>query len=160
MMNAVRGIVFSESGTIRCLTDLASFYSLRSSLVLLWGRIAILLQVRRARIRIVRVLFSSLTSISSIGMGAGGGFTQVHQDGHGTVDSGHSCLLGYNEVVILRRLPDCHKHNACRMVPSLKECTADEKAHNMLFRLPHDDGRKDAPAWPSDDTIEYWTNMG
>ena len=35
-------------------------------------------------------------------------FTHLHQDGHGTVDSGHQCLTGYNEVVMLRRLDEVH----------------------------------------------------
>jgi hypothetical protein len=30
---------------------------------------------------------------------------QVHQDSNGTVDSGHLCLTGYNEVVMIRRHP-------------------------------------------------------
>ena len=49
----------------------------------------------------------------------GGGLTQIHQDGHGTVDSGHSNLSGYNEVVMLRRLPECHKLNACALIQQL-----------------------------------------
>jgi hypothetical protein len=32
--------------------------------------------------------------------------------GYGTVDSGHLCLSGYNEVVMLRRLPKGHDVNA------------------------------------------------
>jgi hypothetical protein len=39
-------------------------------------------------------------------------FTHFHQDGHGTVDSGHLCLKGYNEVVMLRRLTERHKKHA------------------------------------------------
>ena len=31
-----------------------------------------------------------------------GSFTHFHQDGHGTVDSGHQCLRGRNEVVMLQ----------------------------------------------------------
>ena len=30
--------------------------------------------------------------------------THFHQDGHGTVDSGHLCLSGFNEVIMLRRV--------------------------------------------------------
>ena len=52
-------------------------------------------------------------------MNLGGRFTLIHQDGHGTVDSGHSNLSGYNEVVMLRRLPECHKLNACALIPQL-----------------------------------------
>lgn len=39
-------------------------------------------------------------------------FTHFHQDGHGTVDSGHLCISGYNEVVLLRRLTERHKKHA------------------------------------------------
>jgi hypothetical protein len=38
-----------------------------------------------------------------------GSFTTLHQDGNGTVDSGHQCLAGYNEVVMLLRMPESHK---------------------------------------------------
>lgn len=31
-------------------------------------------------------------------------WTQFHQDGNGTVDSGHQCLAGRNRVIMLRRL--------------------------------------------------------
>jgi hypothetical protein len=58
-----------------------------------------------------------------------GGFTSFHQDGHGTVDSGHTCLSGYNEVVMLRRLPEEHKVNAMDFLPA---------GHDALFGLPHD----------------------
>ena len=58
-----------------------------------------------------------------------GGFTSFHQDGHGTVDSGHSCLAGYNEVVMLRRLPDEHKRNAMDYLP---------EGHDALYEKPHD----------------------
>jgi len=33
-----------------------------------------------------------------------GSFTHFHQDGHGTVDSGHQCLRGANEVKLRLRL--------------------------------------------------------
>jgi hypothetical protein len=33
-----------------------------------------------------------------------GSYTDFHLDGFGTVDPGHLCLSGYNEVVMLRRL--------------------------------------------------------
>lgn len=36
----------------------------------------------------------------------------VHVLGFGTVDSGHLCLSGYNEVILLRRLPKGHDTNA------------------------------------------------
>ncbi len=35
-----------------------------------------------------------------------GSFTWFHQDGSGTVDSGHQSLGGLNEVVMFRRMPE------------------------------------------------------
>ena len=66
-----------------------------------------------------------------------GSFTSLHQDGFGTVDSGHQCLCGYNEVIMLRRLPEIHKHNAS----SILTCNASRKrAMNFdgVLGLPHD----------------------
>ena len=31
----------------------------------------------------------------------------------GTLDSGHFCLSGWNEVIMLKQLPDNHLKNAC-----------------------------------------------
>ena len=79
---------------------------------------------------------------------SGGGFTQLHQDGHGTVDSCHTNLCGYNEVVMLRRLPEGHKRMACMQVTSLtgtKSKNKKDQASNMLYGMPHDDGRSDKP---------------
>jgi hypothetical protein len=45
-----------------------------------------------------------------------GAFTWFHEDGHGTVDSGHQCLAGRNEVVMLRRMDEAHKAAALRML--------------------------------------------
>ena len=47
-----------------------------------------------------------------------GSFTHFHQDGHGTVDSGHQCLRGRNEVCICLRV--CAR--VCRGVPRLHRC--------------------------------------
>lgn len=64
----------------------------------------------------------------------------MHQDGHGTVDSGHTCLSGFNEVVMLRRLPEAHKINACREIPNLFGSPRNnEQARDVLYNLPHDD---------------------
>jgi hypothetical protein len=104
----------------------------------------------------------------------GGGYTQFHQDGHGTVDSGHSCLSGYNEVVMLRRLPECHKRQACQLIPSTSSIATTEQdpngafmdvacqnqAENVLYRLPHDDFRSDKLTWAQTSTIEEWNKLG
>ena len=90
----------------------------------------------------------------------GGGFTQTHQDGHGTVDSGHSNLSGYNEVVMLRRMPECHKLNACALIPQLgDDCNPTNQAVNMLYQLPHADGWNDSPQWPTTETIKSLENL-
>ena len=34
-----------------------------------------------------------------------GAITQLHQDAGGTMDSGHSVILGHNDVIMFRRLP-------------------------------------------------------
>jgi hypothetical protein len=109
----------------------------------------------------------------------GGGYTQFHQDGHGTVDSGHSCLTGYNEVIMLRRLPECHKQQACQLIPSVMvnhknnrsdnksqstkrdtNCPCQNQAEDILYRLPHDDFRDDKLIWPQTSTIEKWEKLG
>jgi hypothetical protein len=56
----------------------------------------------------------------------------MHNDGHGTVDSCHSNLHGYNEVVI-------------------------SLSSSKLWTLPHD--REDNAEWPSKSTIEQLKDM-
>lgn len=89
----------------------------------------------------------------------GGGYTQFHQDGHGTVDSGHSNLCGFNEVIMLRRLPEHHKINACKKIPLLSGNRTEEDAFKTLYKLPHDDGREESFSWPTNETIEEWKTM-
>jgi len=81
----------------------------------------------------------------------GGAYTHMHQDGHGTVDSGHCCLEGYNEVVMLRRLPERHKLHATTLLPNQGE-------YDALYTFPHGIGKK--PDWPTNDTIKAWQKMG
>lgn len=61
-----------------------------------------------------------------------GSFTAIHQDGFGTVDSGHLCLQGANEVVMLRRLPEVHKKNAMHLLYGITD-------YDPLHELPHGD---------------------
>ena len=70
-------------------------------------------------------------------------FTQFHQDGHGTVDSGHFCYRGYNEVVMLRRLPERHKHNALRLLQG-----SSSRSSSGLYGKPHDQVRTDSHMFP------------
>ena len=69
-----------------------------------------------------------------------GGFTHFHQDGHGTVDSGHFCLMGYNEVVMLRRLTERHKQHALWLLTRDRSRENDMSFYDGLYQLPHDDG--------------------
>ena len=62
-------------------------------------------------------------------------FTHFHQDGHGTVDSGHQCLSGYNEVIMLRRLTGQHKKHAIYLLNG-----KDPTYYDALYGLPHADG--------------------
>lgn len=69
-----------------------------------------------------------------------GSYTHFHQDGHGTVDSGHLCLRGYNEVVMLRRMDEIHKQHALHLL------TGSDRRRNPiyydgLYGLPHSDVR-------------------
>ena len=59
-----------------------------------------------------------------------GSITHFHQDGHGSVDSGHQCIQGYNEVVMLRRLPEIHKKNAMNILCGKLD-------YDALLGLPH-----------------------
>jgi hypothetical protein len=78
-------------------------------------------------------------------------FTQFHQDGFGTVDSGHLCLSGYNEIVILDRIPEEHKRNALDIFQNPKKNKGSRRFDGM-YGLPHCDG--DKPEWPTNDMIE------
>jgi len=59
-------------------------------------------------------------------------FTHFHQDGHGTVDSGHQCLQGYNEVVMIRRMPEIHKKHALHILHG-------KTTYNAFYSFPHGD---------------------
>eukprot|EP00571_Detonula_confervacea_P000867 CAMPEP_0172328380 /NCGR_PEP_ID=MMETSP1058-20130122/60322_1 /TAXON_ID=83371 /ORGANISM="Detonula confervacea, Strain CCMP 353" /LENGTH=2122 /DNA_ID=CAMNT_0013045493 /DNA_START=119 /DNA_END=6484 /DNA_ORIENTATION=+ len=81
-------------------------------------------------------------------------FTHFHQDGHGTVDSGHLCLSGYNEVVMLRRLTERHKCHAIQIL------TGTSDSHGALYGLPHRDGLETQLGWPSKEAIRQCEKMG
>mmetsp|Transcript_1622 Transcript_1622/g.2385 ORF Transcript_1622/g.2385 Transcript_1622/m.2385 type:complete len:1247 (+) Transcript_1622:125-3865(+) len=84
-------------------------------------------------------------------------FTHFHQDGHGTVDSGHLCLNGYNEVVMLRRLTERHKKHALMILTG----NLDRKNYfDGLYQVPHGDELGEKPAWPTKDKIEECRQMG
>lgn len=84
----------------------------------------------------------------------GGAFTHFHLDGHGTVDSGHYVVDGFNEVVILSRLPERHKFNAVDIMNNTLKSN-----YSPLYNLPHNDNNE-KPGWPTDATIDEWEKMG
>ena len=92
-------------------------------------------------------------------------FTQFHQDGHGTVDSGHTCLSGYNEVVMLRRMPEVHKLRALDILTmhstnkGSNKKNSPKKKYDALYGLPHGDGFTNRPDWPSCEVIYQWREM-
>jgi len=83
-------------------------------------------------------------------------FTAFHQDGHGTVDSGHVCLSGHNEVIMLRRMPEENKLHAMSILSGGKD---GDGSYNALYGLPHLDGFSHFPLWPTKDAIEKCEEM-
>jgi len=68
-------------------------------------------------------------------------YTHFHQDGHGTVDSGHACLAGYNEVVMLRRMSEHRKKHALHLLNCADRTKGKPFFANALYELPHSDTR-------------------
>jgi hypothetical protein len=84
-----------------------------------------------------------------------GTYTQTNQDGIGTVaDSGHTCLSGFNKVVMLRSMPHTRKAYACEIMPTLsgQMCT---NAEAIVFGKPHH-VTKDKLGWITMDAIGQW----
>lgn len=90
-------------------------------------------------------------------IGEPGAYTQLHQDGHGTVDSGHLALSGYNEVVMLRRLPERHKAEANKLLPNATDKKGNT-VYDSMYGLPHDQTVQ--PQWPTGATIAGYQKMG
>lgn len=87
-----------------------------------------------------------------------GAFTHFHQDGHGTVDSGHFCLSGFNEVVMTRRLTERAKRHALRILTgSYKQ--AKGPSYEGLYDLPHGDNLGEKPRWPDNEAIAECNKM-
>lgn len=80
---------------------------------------------------------------------------------------------------MLRRLPECHKRQACQLIPSTISTSTtlehdptgtspfmeaamacQNQAENVLYRLPHDDFRRDKLTWAQTNTIEQWEKLG
>jgi hypothetical protein len=84
-------------------------------------------------------------------------FTHFHQDGHGTVDSGHLCVDGFNEVVMLRRLTERHKKHALWIFSGSK---TDASFWDGLYKEPHGDGLGEKPLWATTEMIKECKRMG
>ena len=80
----------------------------------------------------------------------GGGFSILHLDGYGTVDSEHTNLHGFNEVVMLRRLPECHQLNVRKLWTSVPD---------DLYHLPHDNVEVEDMKWATVDLIKQYRDM-
>ena len=65
-------------------------------------------------------------------------YTYFYQDGNGTFDSGHLCVSGYNEIIMLRRLTECHKRHALWLLTSDVKKT--DTFFDGLYGQPHSDG--------------------
>lgn len=84
----------------------------------------------------------------------GGGYTGLHKDGMGTVDSGHSVATGFNEVVMLRRTNESDTIKAKKILYAqspLSQYNGDE---------PHGDGQGDGHPWPTKDIIRQLAEAG
>jgi hypothetical protein len=84
-------------------------------------------------------------------------FTHFHQDGHGTVDSGHLCIHGYNEVIMLRRLTERHKKHALWILSGKRP---DASYFDGLYQEPHGDGIGAKPTWATNEMVEECRRMG
>ena len=71
----------------------------------------------------------------------GGGGTPLHSYRNGAVDFEHTNLHGYNEVVILRRLPEEYRMDAMRLCSSMS-----------LRSSPHDG--EEQREWPTNTIIQ------
>ena len=89
-------------------------------------------------------------------------FTHFHQDGHGTVDSGHLVISGYNEVVILRRLTERHKRHALWLLTGRESeaSNANPEYFDGLYSEPHGDRLGEKPPWPTSKMILKCKDMG
>ena len=81
----------------------------------------------------------------------------LHQDGYGTVDSGHTVLQGYNEVILLRRIPQDHKSKAISQFPELVEAGSTPEA--VLYGLPHTNQRENSHKWATEETLDEYKDM-
>lgn len=101
-----------------------------------------------------------------------GAFTGFHMDGNGTVDSGHSCISGPNEVVMLRRLPMPQtdiilKIDSGTGLGSLPHNRSEVSCHTVDIAYLEEQCvfsptlllyfQMDTNIWPTKDLVEEWT---
>jgi len=81
-----------------------------------------------------------------------GASTVYHEDGNGTVDSGHQVITGYNEVILFPRIDSSKKQKVLDIVTG--------NQHNLggykLKVEPHDDAIEKKPLWS---TTEQFDNV-
>ena len=63
-----------------------------------------------------------------------GGFTRLHLDGIGTVDSGHLCLSGYNEVLLFDRMSSGQIDDIVAMYNGTGKWPTTQDINNSLSR--------------------------
>ena len=91
----------------------------------------------------------------------GGGYTSLHQDGHGTVDSGHTVLKGNNEVFILPRIAKKHEKQVLDVLLGGQGDPKSEDGIKAIYRLPHDEeGIIKTFTWPTMQMIQKLKELG
>eukprot|EP00986_Skeletonema_menzelii_P008878 scaffold3880_cov145-Skeletonema_menzelii.AAC.2 len=86
--------------------------------------------------------------LSFFAVGGGNNGTTFHEDGYGTIDSGHLVLSGYNEVIILRRLTGDARKKAANILGI------------SLYKRPNVCEGKNQFHWPTKKDIEMLQKLG
>ena len=73
------------------------------------------------------------------------------------MDSGHLVISGYNEVIMLRRLPERHKKHALWILTGKRP---NKTWWDGLYAEPHGDNLGEKPAWPTVEMISDCESMG
>jgi len=68
-----------------------------------------------------------------------GAFTSFHQVGHGTVDSSHLNIEGFNEVIMMRRMDEIHKRHALYLLTCGDRRKGVQLEYDALYGSPHQD---------------------
>jgi hypothetical protein len=102
-----------------------------------------------------------LSPLSPTNHTIGGGFTGLHQDGHGTVDSGHTVMQGHNEVFMLPRLQESGKIQVCDILLGGDGQNQSKVGEKALYCLPHDEvGSIQTAQWPTVEMIQKLEDLG